>query len=254
MAAHLGRRRNPTTRGAFNSIELPGVPAIDRNAVLEHLFAKTYNARFGEAERHALEIYFKSDCRNITGALPQLRGAWDPLAGWTKAKMARAPEIERLWWRSKEQGGKANVRVPVEVLARSPYRDQACAQLKRQFQEGGWRPLPYLRDGLAFHPTEVQRRAAQRRKHQREFKRAIRQTGRNAAQAAARETAEGATLAIQSHFRRARDERRAKRTRLHRELAFVPPSATGGFLGGEEYHAAQRRFAGLGRGPEAGES
>ena len=106
-------------------------------AIREELWKRTEykNSRFTLDERHAIEMFFRSDCRESTGGLPKLRGLSD-----------KKPE-----WVSRNQGGNSNSegrgkrrrgRVPVTV-PNHPDRAIICRQLKQDFQPGGWKPLPY---------------------------------------------------------------------------------------------------------------
>jgi len=272
MAAHVGRRSYGTTKRAFAEIELPLVPAIKANAMREYLYKKEYDPRFTASERHAIEIFFRSDCQKITGALPELRGAYDD--DWKLWRKGTSNKITKppMWWRSKKEGGKFERRAGVERVAGSDTSERItiCDLLKRDFdpqQPNGnaeyhrniphrnsvstkWVPLKYSENALRYNPADEQAiRGAQSRRVAREARKRQRQqrkaTDREAMLQRISMLDTVLRPAIDKHIKKMRDNRQELRKKITMHINELP--ADGVFPGGIHYRQAKNRFQALQR-------
>lgn len=158
--------------------------------VMKELFDRSYNTNrgFSKKERHAIEIFFRSGCKQISSQLPNIQGHWEPVdrVMHPDRRGAGSPP----WFVPKPEGQiYYHHRPGLDKLKRylshsDDYRARVCNVLKTNFQ---WQKLPYERNYRnILHRLEEQNAHSDRknRKMSEHYRREKRRRGIKSAYAA----------------------------------------------------------------------
>jgi hypothetical protein len=141
---------------------LPPDQRVAEHAYREYLYRKQFNSRFLPEERHAIDMYFKSGCDNVTTRLPLIEGQWisrDQRWNGQPPYFRTSLEPDRHHTRAFRIA-----QYPLQAEKR-----RMCDGLKRRFEQNGtnWRPVNLAAAARTADVTRHMQSHAARRRRQR---------------------------------------------------------------------------------------
>lgn len=146
------------------------------HAYREALYRRIFNNRFSAGQRHAIELFFKSGCSQVSTELPAIQSRWNSSQqGWRGNPPHFSPTTTRHRYDSL-------YRVARWSFPREKQR--MCDGLKRRFERSGanWRPIDYAAAASNENVVQHDQARARRRLVQREYNARRRQRMRQQAQ------------------------------------------------------------------------